>query len=78
MTGRTDSVTKASRSEIILVWYCLTDDAYMELEGRFKEHRTRLRTLGLKPETVAIDAGLTCVRLRPSSTPGKRTCAAAK
>ena len=35
MTGRTDFITEAEWSDIILIWYCLVDDAYKKLEARY-------------------------------------------
>jgi hypothetical protein len=39
--GRTDFITEAVWSDIILVWYCLVDDAYQELERHFGRWRQR-------------------------------------
>ncbi len=41
MTGRTDFITEALWSDIILVWYCLVDDAYKQLEAHFGPWRQR-------------------------------------
>ena len=41
MTGRTDFITDAPWSDIILVWYCLVDDAYKQLERHFGPWRQR-------------------------------------
>lgn len=41
MIGRTDFITEALWSDIILVWYCLVDDAYKRLEGHFGPWRQR-------------------------------------
>jgi hypothetical protein len=41
MAGRTDFITQARWSDIILVWYCLVDDAYKQLEGYFGPWRQR-------------------------------------
>lgn len=41
MTGRTDFITEARWSDIILIWYCLVDDAYKQLEGHFGRWRQR-------------------------------------
>jgi hypothetical protein len=45
MTGRTDFITQAVWADIILIWYCLVDDAYKQLERRFGPWRQR----GLAP-----------------------------
>lgn len=41
MTGRTDFITEAPWSDIILIWYCLVDDAYKKLERHFGPWRQR-------------------------------------
>lgn len=41
MTGRTDFITEAPWADIILVWYCLVDDAYQQLEGHYGAWRQR-------------------------------------
>jgi hypothetical protein len=41
MTGRTDFITDARWADVVLVWYCLVDDAYKALEanyGRWRHH----------------------------------------
>lgn len=35
MIGRTDFITEAAWSDIILVWFCLVDDAYKRLETHY-------------------------------------------
>lgn len=41
MIGRTDFITEARWADIILIWYCLVDDAYKQLEGHFGPWRQR-------------------------------------
>lgn len=41
MTGRTDFITEARWADIILIWYCLVDDAYKQLEVRYGPWRQR-------------------------------------
>ena len=41
MIGRTNFITEALWSDIMLVWYCLVDDAYKQLESRFGAWRQR-------------------------------------
>jgi hypothetical protein len=41
MTGRTDFITDAQWADIILIWYCLVDDAYTELEAAYGGWRQR-------------------------------------
>jgi hypothetical protein len=35
MIGRTDFITEAAWSDIILIWFCLVDDAYKRLEAHY-------------------------------------------
>jgi hypothetical protein len=57
MIGRTDFITEAGWSDIILVWYCLVDDAYKQLEGHFGPWRQR------GPEPVFTDSEVITVAL---------------
>jgi hypothetical protein len=41
MTGRTNFITEALWADIILIWYCLVDDAYKELEAIYGGWRQR-------------------------------------
>lgn len=41
MTGRTDFITEAAWTDIMLVWYCLVDDAYKGLEQKYGAWRQR-------------------------------------
>jgi hypothetical protein len=41
MAGRTDFITDAPWADILLVWYCLVDDAYHALEQRYGRWRQR-------------------------------------
>jgi hypothetical protein len=41
MTGRTDYITEAVWTDIIMVWYCLVDDAYKALEQQYGAWRQR-------------------------------------
>jgi hypothetical protein len=41
MTGRTDFITEASWTDIMLVWYCLVDDAYKALARQYGGWRQR-------------------------------------
>lgn len=41
MTGRTDFITDALWTDIILVWYCVIDDAYKKLESDLGAWRQR-------------------------------------
>jgi hypothetical protein len=41
MIGRTDFITDAPWADIMLVWYCLVDDAYQALERRHGRWRRR-------------------------------------
>lgn len=57
MTGRTDFITKALWADIILIWYCLVDDAYQSLEGQHGAWRQR------GPEPVFTDSEVITVAL---------------
>lgn len=57
MIGRTNFITEASWSDIILIWYCLIDDAYKQLEGRFGPWRQR------GPKPVFTDSEVITVAL---------------
>ena len=35
MTGRTDFITEAMWCDVILVWYCIVDDAYKQLDEQY-------------------------------------------
>lgn len=45
MTGRTDFITEAQWSDIFVIWYCLVDDAYKQLEA----HHGAWRRSGPQP-----------------------------